>query len=433
MLRILSGWRGRICGAAGALCVLGMLAWGQAAAAPVVEDVRVGDHGTKTRFVLDISEGVDFRAYVLADPYRVVLDLPEVGWRLPARPLPSGIGLFQRLRYGLFKPGTSRVVVDLKGPATVGGAFLLEPRGGHDYRLVVDMVPATRDAVLASGSPPAAAPSPEASSSTPRTDFAAPAPAGSDAAATRAALPFAPPPVKPAARRDKWIVALDPGHGGVDPGGIGASGTYEKHITLAMARELAAALENTGRYKVVMTRDRDIFIRLRDRIAFARHAGADLFLSIHADTIPQKNVRGLSVYTLSEKASDSEAGLLAEQENKADLIAGVDLTHETPEVTNILIDLAQRETMNESARFASDLVKQLAREARLLNNTHRFAGFAVLKAPDVPSVLVELGFLSNPTDEAALKQSAYRNKLTTAIVRGVDDYFVGIEQAGLPR
>ena len=246
-----------------------------------------------------------------------------------------------------------------------------------------------------------------------------------------AGVPFALPPPKPATARKTWVVAIDAGHGGIDPGALGASGTYEKHVTLAMAKELAEALEKSGRYKPVLVRDRDVFIRLRDRIAIARGAGADLFVSLHADAIDDPRVRGLSVYTLSEKASDKEAEMLADRENKADLIAGVNLSGETPEVTNILIDLAQRETMNESARFAGRLVKNLNQETKLLRNSHRFAGFAVLKAADVPSVLVELGFMSNPQDEAGLKTKAYRTQMVRAIVQSVDDYFLGTEQARL--
>jgi N-acetylmuramoyl-L-alanine amidase len=230
----------------------------------------------------------------------------------------------------------------------------------------------------------------------------------------------------------KRVIAIDPGHGGVDPGTVGGSGTYEKHITLSMAREIRDRLQATGRYKVVLTRDRDIFVRLRDRIAVSREAGAELFVSIHADAIENRRIRGLSVYTLSEKASDKEAAALAEKENKADLIAGIDLTKETPEVTNILIDLAQRESMNQSARFAARLVKELARETKLLRNTHRFAGFVVLKAPDVPSVLMELGFLSNRQDEAALKRKSYRAKLIAAMARASDAYFSRIEEAVRP-
>lgn len=403
---------------------LGFAAPATQAADAVVSDVRVGDHGTKTRIVLDLSDSVAFKTFVLADPYRMVLDLPEVGWRLPSRPLPSSIGLLRQFRYGLFQPGQSRVVIDLTRPATVGSSFLMSPIGGHGYRLVIDLLPADRAAVLADAqSVPQEAPASQAEPVPERQ------PMTSEADKLAAASPFVLPPPKPRDAKKTWVIALDPGHGGIDPGGIGASGTYEKHITLAMAREIGQALEKTGRYKVVLVRDRDIFVRLRDRIAIAREAGADLFVSLHADVIADKRLRGLSVYTLSEKASDREAAHLAEMSNKSDLIAGVDLSNETPEVTNILIDLAQRESMNDSSRFANHMVKHLSRETKLLNNTHRFAGFAVLKAPDVPSILVELGFLSNAQDEAALKSSAYRNKLSQATVRAVDDFFLGMEQA----
>ncbi|EME67768.1 N-acetylmuramoyl-L-alanine amidase, partial [Paramagnetospirillum caucaseum] len=216
---------------------------------------------------------------------------------------------------------------------------------------------------------------------------------------------------------------IDPGHGGVDPGATGVSGTYEKHITLAMARELKTMLERNGRYRVHLTRDRDVFIRLRERIAIARAQGADLFLSLHADAVQNPQIRGLSVYTLSRTASDSEAQALAEKENKADLIAGIDLTHESVDVANILIDLAQRETMNRSAGFAAELVDEVGQEMDLLGNTHRFAGFAVLKAPDVPAVLVEMGYLSNESEEKLLRQPQYRARLAKSVVKAVERFF----------
>ena len=199
-----------------------------------------------------------------------------------------------------------------------------------------------------------------------------------------------------------------------------------------MAKEIKHQLEQTGRYKVVLTRDRDIFLRLRDRVALAREVQADLFLSIHADSILDGSARGPSVYTLSEKASDREAAELAEKENKADVIAGLDLSHETPEVGSILIDLAQRETMNRSAHFAAGLIGEIRRETAVLRNTHRFAGFAVLKAPDVPSVLVELGFLSSPADEKALATRAYRVRLAQAVARATDRFFTRVEEAKRP-
>ncbi len=201
-----------------------------------------------------------------------------------------------------------------------------------------------------------------------------------------------------------WVVAIDAGHGGQDPGAISLSGVYEKQITLATARALRDELKALGRYRVLLTRDRDVFIRLRDRIAIARAAGADLFLSLHADKVENPAVRGLSVYTLSERASDAEAAALADAENKVDLLGGVKLKGQSPEVTDILIDLVQRDTMNQSAQMASLLVRELREETLLLPRTHRFAGFAVLKSPDVPSALIELGYLSNPTDERLLRE-----------------------------
>jgi len=385
-----------------------------AAPAAVATDVRAGVHGQSTRFVLELTDRVPFSIFTLADPYRVVIDLPEVGWRLPVRPLPQGKGLMQRLRYGLFKPGTSRVVIDAAGPVAVKESFLVQALDGRGVRLVVDLVPTTRAAFLRS------ARGAERRAATTATAMATPRPAS---------FPYPRPPRKPQLFHAKRVIVIDPGHGGKDPGAIGRSGAYEKHVTLTAAREIRDALERMGRYKVVLTRDRDVFIRLRDRIARARAAGADLFLSVHADAMPNKKVRGASVYTLSEKASDAEAAALAEQENKVDLIAGVDLSNETPEVTNILIDLAQRETMNESVKFATSLVRELKRETRLLRNTHRFAGFAVLKAPDVPSVLVELGFLSNREDERMLMRSGYRQRLAGAIARAINAYFIGVEEA----
>jgi N-acetylmuramoyl-L-alanine amidase len=225
------------------------------------------------------------------------------------------------------------------------------------------------------------------------------------------------------------VIVIDPGHGGADPGAIGVSGIYEKYITLAMARELKRRLEKGGRFKVHLTRNRDVFIRLRDRVAIGRQLGADLFISLHADSVGNPSLSGLSVYTLSQTASDTEAQTLADKENKADLIAGIDLSHESADVANILIDLAQRETMNRSALFASGVVDEVGRETPLLRNTHRFAGFAVLKAPDVPSILVELGYLSNETEERNLRQPAYRAKLAQAVAAAVDHFFLRDQKA----
>ena len=186
---------------------------------------------------------------------------------------------------------------------------------------------------------------------------------------------------------------------------------------------MRALLEKTGKYRVKLTRETDIFIALYARRRYARSVGANLFISIHADSIRKPETRGLSVYTLSEKASDKEAEKLAESENKVDLIAGIDLSNETQEVTDILIDLARRETNNHSSFFAEKITDEIRKVITVLPNSHRFAGFAVLKSPDAASVLIEMGYLSNKEEEKLLRQASYREKLAQAVVRGIDDYF----------
>ena len=198
-----------------------------------------------------------------------------------------------------------------------------------------------------------------------------------------------------------------------------------------MGKELKKILEQDGDYKVYLTRSTDIFIPLRDRVKIARKYKADLFLSIHADSAKNRSATGLSVYTLSETASDKEAAALAERENKADVVAGLNLVEHSKEVSDILINLAQRETMNRSSEFATFMVKEMRSSVKLVDNTHRFAGFAVLKAPDVPSVLLEMGYLSNRTEERLLKQQSYRRKLANATKRAVDDYFENMQHASL--
>ena len=220
----------------------------------------------------------------------------------------------------------------------------------------------------------------------------------------------------------KPVVVIDPGHGGIDPGSTSGR-VFEKHITLAAAKVIESHLKSLGRYTVFLTRRNDKFVRLRKRIAIAKAHGASLFISLHADAIKNRRVRGLSVYTLSERASDKEAADLARKENKSDVIAGVDLSTESPIVSDILIDLRQRNTMNESSKLAIGLVKHMRQVTKTLSNAHRFAGFAVLKSPDIPSILVEMGFLSNKADEKALLNPKYRAQLARSIGKAVDDYF----------
>ncbi len=379
----------------GLLAIAAIAPLHEAAAKPTVIAVRIGEHPFKTRFVIELSERVTFRAFTLAAPDRVVVDLPEVDWRVPGDTVRKG-GLITDLRYGLFADGASRVVLDVSAPAQVTKSFRLEPRGGKGHRLVIDI---TR--IGAAGMQGAArirGPTPPA----------------------KPARPVA-KPARPAGARK--LIAIDPGHGGVDPGATGISGVREKALMLTQARELKRRLEATGRFRVVLTRHRDAFIRLRKRIAIARRAGADLFISLHADTIANPKVRGGSIYTLSERASDREAAALAAKENKADMIAGVDLAGRDREVASILINLAQRNSQTETAKVAKILTAELSKTMKLLRRTHRFAGFAVLKAPDIPSVLVELGYLSNPVDERNLRRLKHRAKVARAFVRAVDGYF----------
>jgi N-acetylmuramoyl-L-alanine amidase len=379
-------------------------------AASEVTQVRIGVHSQRVRVVLESTAKLEVTPFVLVRPYRIVLDMPQASWRLNGADdgTGKGKGFVTSYRYGRFVPGRDRMVLDLNVPGIVARSFQLPPRQGTSWRYVIDIKKATAAEALAR-----AGLSPQAQA----------------AAQSAAALPR--PPGKPPApkRERKKIIMIDPGHGGIDPGATGrVQKSIEKTITLAMAKHLQQELLRTGRYKVALTRDRDVFVRLRQRIARARAAGADLFISLHADSLDDHRVRGASVYTLSEQASDTEAEALAAKENKADLIAGVDLSHNSKQVTDILIDLAQRETMNHSVRFARLLVNEMRKSTRFLRKSHRFAGFAVLKAPDIPSVLVEMGYLSNSQDEAQLNRPRYRARLAKAITLAVDRYFNALKE-----
>ncbi len=395
MLKIIS--RGLFLTLAGQILVILSLLTNVVAAEPVVTDVRIGQNAGITRFVVELDENVSFSHFVLANPYRVVIDLEEVEWAIGKSGVAEGKGLVARYRYGLFRPGTSRLVLDLNQPVSVENLFLLEPRDNFGYRLVLALGDSNRsrfmEAVREGASRhPVSQPTSSASTSR-RTSY------------------------------DKPVIIIDPGHGGIDPGTLSIEGNSEKQIVLDMAREIKRQLEAGGQYEVILTRTRDIFIPLGQRVVIAREAEADLFISIHADSIANSRVRGATVYTLSETASDSEAAALARKENRSDLIAGVDLEGESDEVASILIDLAQRETMNLSARFASLLVSELTGRVEVRNNSHRFAGFMVLRAPDVPSILVEIGYLSNRQDARVLSSRAGRRAISMAIREATDSYF----------
>lgn len=423
------------------------LATHPALAVPLVSDMRVGEHQSLTRVVLTLNQRVDFKAFTLPYPHRVVVDMSEVQWRPRSTGVPSGDGVIDGIRHGRNASG-SRLVIDCRKPVSVRDVSMQEDRSGA-FRLIIDIAAtpsagsrnALAEAVANSNAATVpvtktvvggAAMMPVIGSTGLAVGDIGPAPPLQQATGTIGigaafGAPKARPQTPPRIAVPTWVVAIDAGHGGQDPGAISLSGMYEKRITLATARALREELKALGRYRVLLTRDRDVFIRLRDRIAIARAAGADLFISLHADKVENPAIRGLSVYTLSEGASDAEAAALAEAENKADLLGGVKLKGQPPEVADILIDLVQRDTMNQSAQMATFLMRELREETLLLPRTHRFAGFAVLKSPDVPSALIELGYLSNPADEQLLRSSVQRQRLARAIARAIDGYFVRFE------
>ena len=386
------------------------------------KNIRVGAHSNKTRFVLDVSANIEFRIFTLPDPYRVVIDLPEISWRLPGnvvtRNLKKPNSLIRNFRYGYFREGRSRIVLDTEKPVKIKSAFIIPPNRVKSFRVVIDLITTSRKDFLSKLNIPYSVALKDKSFPTIKL--------GTKRFATQKVAKENKFSADKAIRRrgfqEKTVIVIDPGHGGIDPGSTSGR-VYEKHITLAAAKVIKKHLEKRGRYKVFLTRRKDRFVRLRKRIAIAKNYGAQLFISIHADAIKNKRIRGLSVYTLSERASDKEAAELARMENKSDIIAGADLSDNSAVVSVILISLAQRDTMNASSKFASVLVKHTRRVSKILSNDHRFAGFAVLKSPDIPSILIEMGFLSNKADERALLNPRYREQLARSIGNAVDEYF----------
>ena len=422
----------------------------QAQSGPPAAEVvaaRVAGTAERTRFIADLDRPVSYSVYVISDPYRVVVDLPDVRFAMPASAGEAEKGLISEFRFGQIAPGKSRIVIDTTGPVLIEKSFVLNAANGEPARMVIDIIstdertfarvkaneqPATDEAARIE---PASAPIPPADSLAgllAREGIAQDAqgrvvpkprpkplqsgiasPAGNEA--TPAAAPA--PPARP-------VVVIDPGHGGVDGGTVSSSGVAEKDVVLDFARELRKALEKTGRYDVHMTRDDDTFISLGKRVRIARGHKADLFIAVHADSLRQRGVRGATVYTLSDKASDAEAAALAEKENAADIIGGIDLGEDIDEeVSGILLDLALRETKNHSIYFARRVVKSLGPVTPLNSRPMRSAGFKVLKAPDVPSVLLELGYLSNRHDEKNLVSGKWRHKAANAVSEAIDAFF----------
>ena len=371
----------------------------ESASFPVATDVRLGGDDKQTRFVVDLSQKIDMATFTLADPYRVVIDLPQVIFKLPAKEGEHGRGLVKAFRYGLIMQGGSRIVLDTNGPVRVDKAFTLGAAAGQPARLVLDLSATDRESFLRNITMQE-----HGMRATGKTAISAPPEAEGD---------------------PRPLIVVDPGHGGIDSGTKSGSGQDEKDVVLAFGLTLRDKLVKTGKYRVAMTRSDDTFIPLDERVRFARAHKAALFISIHADSIPRSEgqAEGASIYTLSAHASDAEAARLAEVENKSDVIAGVDLSAEPNDVANILIDLAQRETKVFSVQFAHDVAGELKSTTRMHLHPIKSAGFIVLKAPDVPSVLVELGYMSTKADLVNLMSPTWRAHTADSIVHAVDTFF----------
>ena len=374
----------------------------------VAHGYKMAGDASRMRLVVHFDSEPDLRWLLLRAPHRLVIDLPETEFSFDEAELEPR-GMVTEVRHGDVGQGRSRLILAFDGPFAIERLDILPNEADEGFRLVADIGAASEhifEAALAEQIETTGT-----THATPKSDRLA------QEAAARRARPFR--------------VVIDAGHGGIDTGAEGASGTLEKTITLAFALELKKRLEDTGRLDVFLTRDRDLFLRLDERVRFARQHEADLFISIHADAIRLKNVRGATVYTVSDKASDAEAAAKAIRENLADQIAGIEIEEEHQDVADILVDLIRRETQGFSIRFARSLVGELSGNIGMIpTNPHRFAGFRVLKAPDVPSVLLELGYLSNVEDEASLRDPQWRASAIDAIASAIGFFAAARQGAG---
>jgi len=350
-----------------------------------VQDVRLWAGPDGTRVVLDLSEPVRHSITTLRNPDRVVVDIQNARLVKSERDLPQGQGFVKQLRIGAQGDGVLRVIVDLAAAATIE-SFAVGPSGDYGNRLVIDLEkPAGVSTVV------------------PATVKSVPAATGRDI-----------------------VIAVDAGHGGTDPGSIGKRGTYEKDVTLAIARRLKERIDREPGMRAVLTRDGDYFVVHRDRIARARKQQADMFISVHADAFHDRSVAGSSVYTLSVKgATDESARWLAHRENAADLMGGVSLDDKDSVLASVLLDLSQGASMTASVDAAARVLQELDRVGNVRRRAVQNAGFLVLKSPDIPSMLVETAFISNPGEELKLSDPKHQALLAEAIHAGVRNYFSG--------
>ena len=373
--------------------ILVLIALAGPARANLVADMRVIGDGDRTRFVVDLERNPEFRILRLTNPYRLVIDMPDVEFGEPA--MGEGRGLVSDYRYGLIAPGEARIVLDLAQPVEIVSTFVLDPVATEPARLVIDVIPATAESFEAA-----------ALADRPRMD------------ATRSG-----PERAPVEAEGRPIIVIDAGHGGIDSGAVGADQLLEKDVTLAFAVELARELRDGGKVEPVLTREGDEFISLPGRVEIARDNHAAFFVSIHADSVAEDYVRGATVYTLSDDASDAVAAALAARENRSDILAGLALEDQPDDVADILFDLARRESRNLSIRFANELVEDIDGVMPLNSNPWRRGAFRVLTAPEVPSVLLELGYLSNVEDEALFRSEEWPKREAEAVARAIEEFF----------
>lgn len=408
------------------------------AAAPSLFAVRVWPAEDYTRVTLEGDALPVFSHLIVKNPERLVVDLEGVEFNSVLGSLPNKIAesdpYIKLIRAGRYKPGVVRIVVELKQEVRPQ-IFTLKPIGNYGHRLVIDLFPAVPVdpllALLEKGAPSEAAqgaaeakpPVEEKPASTERIERAEarPEPAHESRAEPK-------PERKPKPRADDNVtrlvtIVLDPGHGGEDPGAVGRGGSHEKNVTLEVARRLKAKIESQPNMRVAMTRDADFFVPLHQRVSKARRLQADLFVSIHADAFVKPTARGSSVFALSERgASSSAARWLAQKENEADLIGGVNFENRDPLLARTLLDLSQTATINDSLKLGKAVLTELGQINTLHKADVEQAGFAVLKAPDIPSILVETAFISNPDEEKRLNDDAYQDKMADAILRGIKRY-----------
>lgn len=390
-------------------------------------DIRISHSSNSARLTLVFDGDTPFKFLTLSNPYRMVIDIPNLIWKAPKNPLPTHKGLISGLRHGQYKENTIRIVLDFKKPITIDKYAELPTEktklkslkhlNKSGRRLYIDLVSVSDfkpQRYVSSNWPPK------------KIKLL------NNKEPLKLTKPKAPPKYKTKSKKVtiakfsnklKKLIVLDPGHGGIDPGSIGAKTSIEKIIVLRIAKAAKKRLEASGKYRVILTRNKDIYIPLRERFEIAEDNKADLFISLHTDKLSDKKVQGTSIYTLSDKASDNESDLLAAKENRSDILTGHALELYSEDVSSILIDLAQESTNRLSWRFAEALLRTLKNKIKTIGKPHRYAGFAVLKSPNIASILIELGFLSNYKDRQLLVSKQFSQTFSYVLLTALNNYF----------